>query len=151
MALEPIDLLVDVSKVLYNERIIEQRKQIEKLKKQIDDSKIVKYKIYLSGCDEIIAPVLFSIEKVLKLWLKEVHYNDYRYYTITICDEPPNHNKMAEKYGLIKLTYFKLRIGNYERIGEIAEVRKLQILDFTDETKMIIYNKSLWHLNLLIY
>jgi hypothetical protein len=30
--LEPIDLLVDVSKVLYNERIVEQRKQIEELK-----------------------------------------------------------------------------------------------------------------------
>ncbi len=29
--LEPIDLLVDVSKVLYNERIVEQRNRIKEL------------------------------------------------------------------------------------------------------------------------
>ncbi len=39
--LEPIDLLVDVSKVLYNERIVEQMKQIEDLKSK-------RYYIYYS-------------------------------------------------------------------------------------------------------
>jgi hypothetical protein len=37
--LEPIDLLVDVSKVLYNERIVEQRRQIEELKRNNENLK----------------------------------------------------------------------------------------------------------------
>jgi len=37
--LEPIDLLVDVSNVLYNERIVEQRKQINELKKNNENLK----------------------------------------------------------------------------------------------------------------
>ncbi len=37
--LEPIDLLVDVSNVLYNERIVEQRKQIDELKRNNENLK----------------------------------------------------------------------------------------------------------------
>jgi len=48
MALEPIDLLVDVSKVLYNERIVEQRKIIEEQKKEIERLKSIGfYGIYM--------------------------------------------------------------------------------------------------------
>ena len=39
--LEPIDLLVDVSNVLYNERIVEQRKIIEEQKKEIERMKSI--------------------------------------------------------------------------------------------------------------
>jgi hypothetical protein len=46
--LEPIDLLIDVSKVLYNERIVEQRKIIEEQKKEIEKLKSIGfYGIYM--------------------------------------------------------------------------------------------------------
>ncbi len=65
--LEPIDLLLDVSKVLYNERIVEQRKEIKDLKLYIN-------KIKSSNTYYISASPLSHIYQFIKspLSMKEV-------------------------------------------------------------------------------
>ena len=77
MALESIDLLVDVSKVLYNERIVEQRKQIEDLKAK--QCYIIKINDNLKG---VISPKLnsiFDIYDSLNNWIKKYFLSNGEY------------------------------------------------------------------------
>lgn len=72
--LEPIDLLVGVSKVLYNERIVEQRKQIEDLKLYINDIKSYNtYYIAVSSLSHIHQYIKSSLlmKEVMDKWIEE--------------------------------------------------------------------------------
>ncbi len=140
MALEPIDLLVDVSKVLYNERIIEQRKQIEELKKQIEDNRIVKYMIYMNDYDRIIAPASLSIEDILQKWCGNKINPHLIHYAICDIPNPDEHNYPINfLHGCFKsIYYFYIHWGNSDNkeYGYIMEVNELYDIDhYTNDKK----------------
>ncbi len=100
--LESIDLLVDVSKVLYNERIVEQRKQIEDLKLYIN--KIKSFNIYYisSSPQSIIHQYIkspLSMKEVMDKYVEQFRINNPN---LTIYNEKINIYEQHTIYYTIK-------------------------------------------------
>lgn len=103
--LEPIDLLIDVSKVLYNERIVEQRKQIKDLKLCIDNIKSfntyyisASSSIFLSNYHQYIKSSL-SMKEVMDKWIEEFRLKNPN---LTVYDEEINKYEQNTIYYTIR-------------------------------------------------
>ncbi len=87
MALESIDLLVDVSKVLYNEHIVEQRNRIKELEDEVNKLKAIKaWIIYDDDNICLKCPFESILDKYLEIKRSWCYYED-KGYTYSIKEE----------------------------------------------------------------
>lgn len=71
--LEPLDMLIAVSKPLFDVRVADQRRQIEELRKELDDRKrMVFYHIKSTTFGEYFINSLLSMEETIKKFLLNI-------------------------------------------------------------------------------
>lgn len=112
--LEPIDLLVDVSKVLYNERIVEQMKQIAELKS-------ARYYIYYSknsrNSDYVIKGYFKSdSNKCESVFINKIHFhieNETSFDIISDIIIKPDYQNNNEYIYTVEVKYLNLVIDYY--------------------------------------
>ncbi len=97
--LEPIDLLVDVSKVLYNERIVEQRNRIKELEDEVNKLKAIKtWRIFDDDNIYFKCPIESILDKYTEIKRNACYYQDKGY---TYSLEEKNH--VQENYIILLL------------------------------------------------